>query len=223
VPPREQEPTFTERARREQIVAASIAVLAREGYAKATFARIAKQAGISPGLITYHFGTRDELFAAIGQTIDQRLDAAMADRAEGASGYLEALQLMIVGFVAYCVQSADDMLARSQLRRGAVSAGRTDVLREEREHGIAELEQMFTDGQREGAYRRFDTRVMAVTLMTALGATPEELQRDGADPEQYGAELADLFAYAVAAHPGRVKRQAGPGDARRVRLPFGRR
>jgi AcrR family transcriptional regulator len=208
VSPRGKDPTFTEQARREQIVNAAIVVLAREGYAKTTFARIADQAGISPGLITYHFGTRDELFAAIGQTIDQRLDAAMAGRAEGAPGYVEALQLMIVGFVAYCAEHADDMLALSQLRRGAVSAGRRDAGREEREKGVAELVQMFVEGQQHGAYRRFDPRTMAVTLMTAMGATPDELHRTGVDPEVHGAELADLFAYAVAARPGRIKRQA---------------
>lgn len=223
MPPRGKDPTFTEQARREQIVAAAIAVLARDGYAKTTFARIADQAGISPGLITYHFGTRDELFTAIGQAVDQRMDAAMAGRAEGAPGYVEALQLMIVGYVDYCASNAQDMLARSQLRRGAVSGGRPEVVRDERESGVAELQQMFAEGQQHGSYRRFDTRTMAVTLLTAMGATPEELQRTGTDPEAYAAELADLFAYAVAAHPSRVKPQAGRGSARRVRLPFGRR
>lgn len=60
-------------------------------------------------------------------------------------------------------------------------------------------------------------------LLMAMGATPEELHRTGTDPETYGAELADLFAYAVAAHPSRVKPQVDRGSARRVRLPFGRR
>ncbi len=208
---------------------AAITVLARDGYAKTTFARIAEQAGISPGLITYHFGTRDELFTAIGQTIDKRLDSAMAGRAEGAPGYVEALQLMIVGFVAYCAENAGDMLALSQLRRGAVSGGRSESVREERDKGVAELEQMFVEGQQHGSYRRFDTRTMAVTLMTAMGATPEELHRSGTDPEAYGAELADLFAYAVAAHSNRVKRQAGqstPSPIRGTRIGpfrFGRR
>ena len=226
--PRGKDPTFTEQARREQIVDAAIAVLAREGYAKTTFARIAEQAGISPGLITYHFGTRDDLFTAIGQTIDQRLDAAMAGRAEGAPGYVEALQLMIVGYVAYCAEKADDMLALSQLRRGAVSAGRPEAVREERERGVAELQQMFVEGQQHGSYRKFDTRTMAVTLMTAMGATPDELHRSGVDPVVHGAELADLFAYAVAAHPSRVKRQAarpdpGPGRGRDSVRSAGRR
>ena len=227
--PRGKDSTFTEQARREQIARAAIAVLARDGYAKTTFARIAEEAEISPGLITYHFGTRDELFAAISSTIDQRLDAAMAGRAEGAPGYVEALQLMIVGFVAYCAENAEDMLARSQLRRGAVSAGRPEEVREERESGIAELEQMFLEGQQHGAYRRFDPRTMAVTLMTAMGATPDELHRTGVDPDLHGAELADLFAYAVAAHPGRIKRQAGRSSSIPAKGPrigpfrFGRR
>ena len=227
--PRGQDQTFTERARREQIVASAIAVLARDGYAKATFARIAEEAGISPGLITYHFGTRDELLDAIGRTIDQRMDAAMAGHAEGAGGYVEALQLMIVGFVSYCANEPESMLAMSQLRRGMATGGREDVLRESREKGIQELEGMFAEGQQNGAYRRFDTRTMAITLMTAMGATPDELHRVGTDPDRYGGELADLFAYAVAAHPSRVKPLAERGSAkpsrpgRTGRLRFGRR
>ena len=153
----------------------------------------------------------------------------MAGRAEGAPGYVEALQLMIVGYVAYCAEKADDMLALSQLRRGAVSAGRPEAVWEERERGVAELQQMFVEGQQHGSYRKFDTRTMAVTLMTAMGATPDELHRSGVDPVVHGAELADLFAYAVAAHPSRVKRQAarqdpGPGKGPRLGpFRFGRR
>ena len=227
--PRGQDQTFTERARREQIVAAAITVLARDGYAKATFARIAEEAGISPGLITYHFGTRDELFDAIGRTIDQRMDAAMAGRAEGAGGYVEALQLMLVGYVSYCADEPESVLAMSQLRRGMATGGREDVLRESRESGIKELEGMFAEGQQHGSYRRFDTRTMAIAVMTAMGAAPDELHRVGTDAESYGAELANLFAYAVAAHPSRVKplavrtpeKQSRPG--RTGRLRFGRR
>ena len=121
------------------------------------------------------------------------------------------------------------MLALSQLRRGAVSGGRSESVREERDKGVAELEQMFVEGQQHGSYRRFDTRTMAVTLMTAMGATPEELHRSGVDPEVHGAELADLFAYAVAAHPSRVKRQSvrpvpGPTKGSRIGpFRFGRR
>ena len=151
----------------------------------------------------------------------------MAGRAEGARGYVDALQLMLVGYVSYCADEPESVLAMSQLRRGLATGGREDVLRESREKGIEELEGMFAEGQQHGAYRRFDTRTMAIAVITAMGATPDELHRVGSDAETFGAELSNLFAYAVAAHPSRVKPLAGrtppARQSRPGRLRFGRR
>jgi Bacterial regulatory proteins, tetR family len=52
------ERTFIEAARRNQIVAAAIDTIAEVGYARASFARIAARAGISPGLISYLYRFR---------------------------------------------------------------------------------------------------------------------------------------------------------------------
>jgi AcrR family transcriptional regulator len=57
--------TFTESARRAQIVTAAIEVIAEVGYAKASFSRIAKQAALSStGMISYHFAGKDDLLTA---------------------------------------------------------------------------------------------------------------------------------------------------------------
>src|SRR5215472_10010427 len=53
--------TFTETARRAQIVAAAIDTIAALGYGQASLARIAKTAGTSKGVIIYYFGGKDEL------------------------------------------------------------------------------------------------------------------------------------------------------------------
>ena len=53
--------TFTETARRAQIVAAAIDTIAELGYGQASLARIAETAGTSKGVILYHFGGKDEL------------------------------------------------------------------------------------------------------------------------------------------------------------------
>src|SRR6516225_4565365 len=53
--------TFTETARRAQIVAAAIDTIAELGYGQASLARIAETAGTSKGAILYHFGGKDEL------------------------------------------------------------------------------------------------------------------------------------------------------------------
>ena len=47
--------TFTETARRAQIVAAAIDTIAELGYGQASMARIAERVGITKGVIAYHF------------------------------------------------------------------------------------------------------------------------------------------------------------------------
>src|SRR5690349_820356 len=53
--------TFTETARRAQIVAAAIDTIAELGYGQASLARIAETAGTGKGVIIYYFGGKDEL------------------------------------------------------------------------------------------------------------------------------------------------------------------
>ncbi|WP_409496972.1 TetR family transcriptional regulator [Amycolatopsis sp. cmx-11-12] len=58
--------TFTESARRAQIVAAAIETIAGLGYARASFAQIAKEAKLSStGLISYHFANKEELVRTV--------------------------------------------------------------------------------------------------------------------------------------------------------------
>ncbi|MEX2446721.1 MAG: hypothetical protein WD734_05210, partial [Dehalococcoidia bacterium] len=70
--------------------------------------------------------------------------------------------------------------------------------REAREQGIAELAQFFRDGQRQGEFRRFAIRPMAVSLMAALEAAPAEFAaHPETDAARYARELARAFELAV--------------------------
>ena len=58
--------TFIETARRAQIVQAAIDTIADLGYANASYAQIAKRAGLSStGLISYHFHSKDDLIEQV--------------------------------------------------------------------------------------------------------------------------------------------------------------
>lgn len=48
-------------ARREQLIAATIEVLAARGYARTTLTEVANQAGLSHGLVNFHFQTKEKL------------------------------------------------------------------------------------------------------------------------------------------------------------------
>ena len=56
-----QKPSFIEGARRRQIVATAIETIATEGFSQASLAQIARKAGISKGVISYHFAGKEEL------------------------------------------------------------------------------------------------------------------------------------------------------------------
>src|SRR5437868_14750695 len=62
-------PTFTEAARRTQIIECAIETLATLGYAQASLAQIAKRAGISKGVIVYYFSSKGVLFEQVIQAI----------------------------------------------------------------------------------------------------------------------------------------------------------
>ena len=57
--------TFTEQARRQQIVEHAIEVIAAHGFGQASIARIAEQVGVAKSVVLYHFATKDELVGAI--------------------------------------------------------------------------------------------------------------------------------------------------------------
>jgi len=60
-----RQPSFIEEARRKQIVDTAIRTIAAKGYAGTSLAGIAREAGISKGVISYHFEGKGELVEEI--------------------------------------------------------------------------------------------------------------------------------------------------------------
>ena len=51
--------------RRPQIVRAAVRVVARHGFDGASVQAIAKEAGLSPGLLHHHFGSKADILYAV--------------------------------------------------------------------------------------------------------------------------------------------------------------
>ena len=58
--------TFTQSARRTQLVEHTIAALSELGYQQTTVAEVARRAGVSKGVVTYHFPAPDPAGGAAG-------------------------------------------------------------------------------------------------------------------------------------------------------------
>jgi TetR/AcrR family transcriptional repressor of bet genes len=65
---------LAEDARQEQLLAAAYVVAARDGLDQVTARRVATEAGASPGLIYFHFGTMEQLVVTL---LDQLLAGAL--------------------------------------------------------------------------------------------------------------------------------------------------
>ncbi|MET0133465.1 MAG: TetR/AcrR family transcriptional regulator [Kibdelosporangium sp.] len=188
--------SFIEQARRAQIVRAAIETIAEIGYPKASFAQIARRAGVSPGLITYHFAKREELIKQVMVTVHESMDADLTARTEGVESYLTALRNLIEGYVRYCAQHPQELIAIGRIAANAADA--RDWSDRQQVRTLTEMADMFREGQQHGEFREFSPRVMAVALMAALEAVPAELMGDPeTDVARFADELATLFERAV--------------------------
>lgn len=75
--------------RRRQLIEAGLAIAERDGVAGVTVRRVAAEAGVSLGLVSYCFGSKEELTLAMATRIVQELvehtDAGLADNPIGAA------------------------------------------------------------------------------------------------------------------------------------------
>jgi TetR/AcrR family transcriptional repressor of bet genes len=66
--------------RRKELVEATISVIAQYGYHGTTVSRVAKEAGVSVGLMNFHFETKDKLFEAVFKHLADEYQQVWQDR-----------------------------------------------------------------------------------------------------------------------------------------------
>jgi AcrR family transcriptional regulator len=191
--------TFTESGRRAQIVRAAIEVIAEAGYAKASFSRIAKQAGLSStGMISYHFAGKDDLLAACVAEIELVTGAFMQPRIDAAVGHVAQLRAYVESNVALVGEHPAAVRALIDLVKNAGS--QSDAVNGR----LALFEEHFRTGQAAGAFGRFDVRTTALAFTSGLDAVVATAAAAVPEPGELariGRELADLYVRATAPEP----------------------
>lgn len=193
--------SFIEEARRAQIVQSAVEVIAEHGFARASLARIAEHAGISKGVISYHFAGKEELMEEVVTRVYTEIGEHVIARMSGAGSATTLLRTHIVSVAEHMkahrtrLRALGEIFANLRTADGALRYGIKAG-----EEGLLALEKIYRLGQESGEFRSFDTRVMAVTHQSAVDsmfaywqAYPEH------DLEAHAGELADLFERAVRA------------------------
>lgn len=89
--------TASREVRRQQLIEATIVVLAAKGYAALTLGDVSRVAGLSVGIVDFHFGGKQELLAETLRTLAVEYrgnwQRAMADAGPDTAARLAAMQL----------------------------------------------------------------------------------------------------------------------------------
>lgn len=195
--------TFTEAARRAQIIEAAIDTIAEVGFAKASLARIGERVGISKGLIGYHFAGKDDLITQVVIHVVEAGRAYILPRVFAESTGPAMLRAYIESNLAFMREHRNYMVAVVEiLRNGAFTTGsgrRVDG--QDVDVAAHLLKEQLARLQAEGELRSdFDPGAMAVAIRATIDVVPHRLVRDpGFDVDSYSREVITIFDLATRA------------------------
>jgi AcrR family transcriptional regulator len=208
--------TFTETARRAQIIAAAIDTIAELGYGQASLARIAETAGTSKGVIIYHFGGKEELIRELVAEVVARGVAYMEPRVDAEPTGAGKLRAYIGSNLAFMRENRNHMVAIVEIVLNARAADGSRLYDfAVQDEGVAALQGLLAYFQSTGEFRAdFDPHVMAMAIRAAINAVPAQLARDPPlDVGHHAHELADLFH--IATRPAEAPRDLPPVSSHR--------
>ena len=191
--------SFIEEARRAQIVAAAIDTLAELGYGKASLTQIAKRAGISTSLISYHFKEKEELMhETYSQTFSNWAIYVQDQLAAGATA-TERLHIYIEANLAYMGTRPKHFEAMIEIMFNARSEdGRLLYRGDEDGEGFIQLKELLHEGQQSGEFRQFDVQNMGIALRGTIDQFLGQVaSRPSFNLEAYTAQLIQLFDRAI--------------------------
>ncbi len=191
--------SVAETARRAQIVDCAIETIAELGFANASVDQIARRVGVSKGVITYHFPSKEGIVDAVVEKVIAAGRSYMEPRIMAEVSAAGRLRAYIESDLEFIDANRKPLIALVEI---AMSARRADgslvVGPELLAQRVASLEQLLRAGQRANEFRRFNARVMAVTIIQAIDGVPPLLAREPRlDVKLHAKELATVFDLAT--------------------------
>ena len=196
--------SFIRSARKAQIVAAAIDVIAEVGFAQASIRKIADRVGIAMSAVLYHFGTKDNLVDAIVEHMYRTMLTQLApaiDAEDTATGKLHA----------YIRSSIDYFGTHRVALKALASLGTTYVPSDGRRFeelglspdiaqqlAVLDPTPILAAGQRDGEFGDFPLQSTAIALRGAVNGVVEKVLREpGYDATRYAEDLIEIFSHIV--------------------------
>src|SRR5215831_6724511 len=191
--------TFTNAARRAQIVESAIETIAELGYGRASFARIARRAGLSSTrLISYHFAEKDDLIREVLDTVVRRFTDFVQPQVDAETAPAARLRTALEANIEFMRANRSDVVALQEIQRNYRTADGRPVMAQRTEEDLKTLEEMLRQGQRRGEFRRFDTQAMALFILSLRNGVIQRYHvKPDLDLDTLGRELTRLVDLAT--------------------------
>ncbi|QFU92018.1 TetR/AcrR family transcriptional regulator [Amycolatopsis sp. YIM 10] len=186
--PTSADDSFIRAARRRQLVECAVEMIAEHGLAEASTVRIAKHAGVSRGVLTYHFRDRAELLNQVVRRVYELGAEVIGPAVTEAASPREALLAFIGGSVELHARYPRHLAALTEIF--AAEARHDEQRRHARE--LDDLAAILRAGQEQGQFRAFDIDVMATTIRRALDGALAAIA-GGVPADRYATELREIF------------------------------
>ncbi len=194
--------SFIEEARRNQIVAAAVEVLAEAGFGGASLARIAERAGISKGVISYHFDGKDELMREVVISLYRDGAAMMTPRIEAAATAPGRIAAYIESNLEFLGAQRQHITAMIEVVFGLRDGDRPAFTAEDGDNAsVLPLAEMLRAGQESGELGAFDAWIMAQQIRDSIDGAATRAARDpDLDLGPYTQQMLDVYLTAVKPH-----------------------
>ena len=166
--------------RREQILAAAERLLALNGWAGTTFADICKEAGISNGVLTYHFKDKDEILLAVLEKVSRTSNDRFFSLLQEQTSWFDKLDLIVRSNLASTEQERE--LSALNLHLLSLAAQRPEIAQRLRQAYASSMQRAQVEIEQaieQGRIKRLDSAAVAVVIqMLVLGMSFGSLMLD---------------------------------------------
>ncbi len=167
--------------------------IAQNGYDQTSFSAVATELGISQGLITHHYGTKERLLSALHVSyMERRLDEAKRITSQLAAP-TEQLAGLLYAFILYQVYDRDGTVAFQREVARFATEGEDSPGRKLRDEYVRIVHEVLDAGIASGEFRAGDTNIRTQLIFGAAHWAWVWFEPNGRkSAEEIGAELVDL-------------------------------
>lgn len=190
--------TFTEHARRAQIIAAAIETVNEVGYPHASLSAIAQHAGVAKSAIAYYFTSKELLLMHTLEHVFGELDAQLERAVAPFEQPRDRFVAYLAGYLDYADTHRDEITAGIEIMVSHRTPEGVPLYLTFSEEDSALLGSILAAGMAQGVFRSMDVRT-GVGLVEALLDVPvTALQRDRtADLTELKAEIIGTILHGI--------------------------